>query len=272
MLIVGNSRGELWVVKDGVARGPEGRRVEVPWVDDGIHYGAAIVKKGEVYKPDGSLAGRFNLVAIPYGLYSDGYTQPRFGIFVLEERAYVVDLETWRPVRSLECDGKWDFMPSYPFADEKSIFCTDGFIVVATPREYRVVSAPCGSSYHIDFLTHGRAIISDIVATDEGISMILKGITLSGDFLGAKRLELEEATTVEPLSWDPLVLYVEIGGEEYVIWNGSKRKIQKPFFITQRGLIVGDQLEGGHKLRCAPQHAHGDYYLCGDIVEKLPHD
>lgn len=267
MLIVGNSRGELWVVKNGVATGPEGRRVEVPWVEEGIHYGSAIVKKGEVYKPDGSLVGSFNFVAIPYGLYGNDFVKPRFGVFVLGEKAYVVELESWRPVKTLECLEKWDFMPSYPFADEKSIYCTDGFVVVVTPAEYRVVSAPCGSSFHVDYLTPGRAVVSDIVATEEGFSIVLKGFTLDGGFMGVKMLELEEATTVEPLSWDPLVLYV---GEEYVVWHGARRRVQKPFFISRKGLIVGDTLEGKLKLRCSPLYVHGDYYLCGDVVEKLP--
>ena len=34
--------------------------------------------------------------------------------------------------------------------------------------------------------------------------------------------------------------------------------------------MVGDTLEGKLKLRCSPLYVHGDYYLCGDVVEKLP--
>jgi hypothetical protein len=63
MLYVGNSRGELYVVERGKARGLD-LVAEVPWVDDGIHYGSAVLRGGRLYKPDGSLFGEFNLVLV----------------------------------------------------------------------------------------------------------------------------------------------------------------------------------------------------------------
>jgi len=72
MLYVGNSRGELYVVEGGRARGLD-LAAEVPWADDGIHYGGAVLRGGRLYKPDGSLSGMFNLVLIPYGLVGGVY-------------------------------------------------------------------------------------------------------------------------------------------------------------------------------------------------------
>jgi hypothetical protein len=68
---------------------------------------------------------------------------------ILGDEAEVIDLDSWRPVHEVRCLGKWDFTPVYPFADVKSLYCTDGFVVVATPGECRLISAPCGVSFHV---------------------------------------------------------------------------------------------------------------------------
>jgi hypothetical protein len=151
MLYVGNSRGELYVVEGGRARGLD-LAAEVPWADDGIHYGNAVLRGGRLYKPDESLFGEFNLVLIPYGLVGGVYEAPRYAVVVLGDEAKVIDLDSWRPVHEVRCLGKWDFTPVYPFADVKSLYCTDGFVVVATPGEYRLIPAPCGVSFHVDTL------------------------------------------------------------------------------------------------------------------------
>jgi hypothetical protein len=122
---------------------------EVPCTDDGIHYGNAVLRGGRLYKPDGSLFGEFNLVLIPYGLVGGVYETPRYAVVVLGDEAKVIDLDSWQPVHEVKCLGKWDFTPVYPFADVKSLYCTDGFVVVATPGECRLISAPCGVSFHV---------------------------------------------------------------------------------------------------------------------------
>ena len=71
-MYVGNSRDELYVVEGGRSRGLD-LAAEVPWVDDGIHCGGAVLRDGRLYKPDGSLFGKFNLVLIPYGLVGGVY-------------------------------------------------------------------------------------------------------------------------------------------------------------------------------------------------------
>jgi hypothetical protein len=144
MLYVGNSRGELYVVERGKARGLD-LAAEAPWVDDGIHYGSAVLRGGRLYKPDKSLFGEFNLV-----LVGGVYEAPKYAVVALGDKAEVIDLDSWRPVHEVRCLGKWDFTPVYPFADVKSLYCTDGFVVVATPGEYRLTPAPCGVSSHMD--------------------------------------------------------------------------------------------------------------------------
>lgn len=71
---------------------------------------------------------------------------------VLSDEAEVIDLNSLRLVHEVRCLGKWDFTPVYPFADVKSLYCTDGFVVVATPGEKRLIPAPCGVSFHVDML------------------------------------------------------------------------------------------------------------------------
>jgi hypothetical protein len=48
MFCVRNSRGELYVVERDRARGLD-LAAEVPWVDDGIHYGNAVLRGGRLY-------------------------------------------------------------------------------------------------------------------------------------------------------------------------------------------------------------------------------
>jgi hypothetical protein len=71
---------------------------------------------------------------------------------VLGDEAEVIDLDSWRPVHEVRYLGKWNFTPVYPFADVKSLYCTDGFVVVVAPREYRLIPAPCNVSFHVDML------------------------------------------------------------------------------------------------------------------------
>jgi hypothetical protein len=270
MLVVGNSRGELFTVEGGVARGPRGVEVEVPWSGVGIHYGPVIVSGGRVYKPGGELVGDFNLVLVPYGLYGDGYVQPRYGLFVEGERLLVVDLERWAVAKSLRCRGKWDYMPTYPFADEKSIYCTDGFVAYATPFGYGVSSAPCGLSYYVDVLNPGRAFVVDYEHGEDSLEMVAKVISLRGEYLDVVEMEFRKATAVEPLSAKPLYIYVEDGAGSYLVTESGRLPVERPFFISSRGVVVGDLLNGAVKLSCAPAYVHGRYYLCGGEVRELP--
>jgi hypothetical protein len=82
-----------------------------------------------------------------------GRCRARWLDLVAEVPWAVIDLDSWRLVHEVRCLGKWDFSPIYPFADVKSLYCTDGSVVVATPEEYRLIPAPHGVSFHVDMLT-----------------------------------------------------------------------------------------------------------------------
>lgn len=265
---MGNSRGELWVVKNGVARGPGGAELKVPWAEDGVHYGAAVLKGSALYRADGTEVGVFNLVLIPYGLYSEGFVYPRYLVAVREEEALVVDTESWGVVERAVCRGKWDFMPAYPYADVKSLYCTDGFIIVVRPGEYGVYAAPCGSSYYTDVLEPNRGIVFDFYVGDEGLRILLKAVALDGRYLGSVELEFEGAKAVEPLSFKPLVLYVEEPGRRYVYWRGEAVEVGDAFFVARGGVVVGNRY-GGRQLDCTPLYVHLDYYTCGDDVRPI---
>lgn len=269
MLLVGNSRGELWVVKEGLAKGPGGLLLEVPWVEEGVHYSSAVVRGARLFKPDGVEVGEFNLALVPYGLYSDGFKPARYAIAVGGDYAYVFETEGWRIVEKVECSGKWDFMYAYPFADVKSLYCTDGFVVVVKPETYGVFSAPCGVSYHVDVLDPHRAVVADFDYSDEGMELLLKKITLDGRFLGVERAEFKGAKAVEPLSTSPLVVYVEEwGGRRYVYWGRERVEVGERFFVSRLGVVVENKL-GDKTLACTPVYVHGNYYVCGEEVLEL---
>lgn len=269
MLIVGNSRGELFVVKNGKAKGPGGLEIPVPWAEEGIHYGSVVLKGGRVYKPSGELVAEYNLSLIPYGLYGDGYLTPHYGLFVRQEALYIMDLEKWTVVRRVKCLGKWDYMPAYPFSDEKSLYCTDGYIAYVTPLKYGVVSAPCGVSYYVDVLNPGRGVVVDYDYTEEGVNIVAKVVSLSGEYIDTVVLEFKGARAVEVLSTDPLALYVEDESGAYILTRGSRRYVEKPFFLSRAGVVVADVLNGVVKLKCVPAYVHGTYYVCGDEVLEI---
>ncbi|AAL65046.1 hypothetical protein [Pyrobaculum aerophilum] len=269
MLIVGNARGELFVVKNGIARGPKGVEIPVPWSDEGIHYGSVVLKGSRVYKPGGELVAEYNLSLVPYGLYGDGYVMPRYGLFVRGESLYIMDLRNWAVVRRAKCLGKWDYMPVYPFADEKSLYCTDGYIAYVTPVEYGVIPAPCGVSYYVDVLNPGRGIVVDYEYTEEGLSVLAKVVSLRGEYIDTVEMEFRGARAVEVLSSNPFAVYVEDDSGTYILTRGSRISVEKPFFLTRAGVVVADVLNGVEKLKCVPAHVHGNYYVCGEEVLEI---
>jgi len=50
--------------------------------------------------------------------------------------AYVFERGDWRIVKKVECDRKWDFIHACPFAGVKSLYCTDGFVIMVKPEVY----------------------------------------------------------------------------------------------------------------------------------------
>jgi hypothetical protein len=264
MLYVGNSRGELYVVEGGRARGLD-LAAEVPWADDGIHYGSAVLRGGRLYKPDGSLFGEFNLVLIPYGLVGGVYEAPRYAVVVLGDEAKVIDLDSWRPAHEVRCLGKWDFSPIYPFADVKSLYCTDGFVVVATPEEYRLIPAPCGVSFHVDMLDPRLLIVRDIEMGEESVSTVFKALTIDGRYLTTYTVEGSDGA--EPLSVANALVYYLPGA---VVWRDRKITVSD-FFISTYGVVVGRQVVGDVKLElpCEPEYILLDKYICNGEVARI---
>jgi len=264
MLYVGNSRGELYVVERGRARGLD-LAAEVPWADDGIHYGSAVLRGGRLYKPDGSLFGEFNLVLIPYGLVGGVYEAPRYAVVVLGDEAKVIDLDSWRPVHEVRCLGKWDFTPVYPFADVKSLYCTDGFVVVATPGEYRLIPAPCGVSFHVDMLDPRILMVRDVETGEESIYTVFKAFTLDGRYLATYAVEGSEGA--EPLSAAKGLVYYVPGA---VVWKG-RRIAASDFFLSTYGVVAGRRVVGDAELNlpCEPEYVLLDKYICNNEVAHI---
>jgi hypothetical protein len=111
---------------------------------------------------------------------------------VLGDEAEVIDLDSWRLVHEVRCLGKWDSMPVSPFADVKSLYCTDSIVVVATPGEYRLIPAPCGVSFHVDMLDPRILMVSDIETGEESIYTVFKAFTLDGRYLATYAVEGSE--------------------------------------------------------------------------------
>jgi hypothetical protein len=114
----------------------------------------------------------------------------------------------------VRCLGKWDFTLVYPFADVKSLCCTDGFVVVATPGECRLVAAPCGMSSHVDMLDPRILMVRDVEASEESIYTVFKAFTLDG------RHPATYAAQKTPSSFAANGLVYYVPGA--VVWKGRR--------------------------------------------------
>jgi hypothetical protein len=79
-----------------------------------------------------------------------------------------------------------------PLRRVKSLYCTDGFVVVATPGEYRLIPAPCGVSFHVDMLDPRILMVRDVEMGEERIYTVFKAFTLDGRYLATYAVEGSE--------------------------------------------------------------------------------
>ena len=122
-----------------------------------------------------------------------------------------------------------------PLRRVKSLYCTDGFVVVATPGEHRLIPAPCGVSFYVDMLDPRILMVRDVETGEESIYTVFKAFSLDGRYLATYAAQKAPSSSAA----NGLVYYVPGA----VVWKG--RRIAATDLLLSAYGVVASRREVG---------------------------